>query len=222
MRKTALFVLAVAFPLALGTGSAVADLASATGQVTSPPVSTVLTLHNSESGLLQVLNERQDVVLGSDLGVDLTASYLDSLGHAWNASSDGVSAESIGTIPAGTVVRSHLVHFDPVGSSYADARGTLTFDAPILGLMVKTTSLNASDFLGDPSYTYAGSLRDLENQDTVRFRLSSPSTLEITILAADIYIDEVRVITAPAPGAVLLGAMGLGLVGWLKRRRAAD
>ncbi len=37
---------------------------------------------------------------------------------------------------------------------------------------------------------------------------------------ANAFFDDVRLAAIPAPGAVLLGSLGAGLVGWLRRRRA--
>ncbi|MCD6392517.1 MAG: hypothetical protein J7M40_03320, partial [Planctomycetes bacterium] len=44
---------------------------------------------------------------------------------------------------------------------------------------------------------------------------------DITLRLWNARIDtvELRVTTIPAPGALLLGSMGMGIVGWLRKRR---
>jgi len=215
-------VIAVAVLAGLCTHHAHADIAHISGAAGMGTTTTDLRLDQSESGDLQLLDEMQDVVLGCPLTLDLPASYLSSLGGPWVYAAHGVPASAQATLPAGTVVRSHLVHFDPFGSTLDSAVATITFDEPILGLMVTDGSLNASDSLGLASITYPSTKRGLEGNstytDSLEFTLLSPKVLDVRMLIANTGLDQVRVITTPVPGGLLLGATGLGIVGWLKRR----
>jgi prepilin-type N-terminal cleavage/methylation domain-containing protein len=59
------------------------------------------------------------------------------------------------TIPAGTVVDSYFLFFDPLGSQNATSSGSVTFSADIIGIIVKTNKLDRSDVvLGKPGTEY--------------------------------------------------------------------
>jgi hypothetical protein len=51
------------------------------------------------------------------------------------------------TLPAGTRVRSYYVHFDNVGRGVreVESKGTITFDQPVLGLVIPGTALKQTD-----------------------------------------------------------------------------
>jgi len=55
------------------------------------------------------------------------------------------------------------------------------------------------------------------------FNLSFSSPVSLLVFSDsgwyDIAIDDLTVTPIPAPGAILLGSIGVGLVGWLRRRR---
>jgi hypothetical protein len=46
------------------------------------------------------------------------------------------------------------------------------------------------------------------------------NNVELTLRLWNARVDQVKLCAVPAPGAILLGSMGVGLVGWLRRRRA--
>jgi hypothetical protein len=223
MKRIALAVSVLALLAVTGTGYA--DITLIAGDAAMGTTDPDLNLGKSESGDLQLLNEQQDVILSDSLSLDLTASYLDSLGGAWVMATHGTMPTHGGAVSAGTTVRSHLIHFDPLAGVLDWAVATLTFDSPILGVMVTDDSLDASDHLGLAGITYPNGVRRLEGNatytDSLEYTLLSPNVLQVRMLIANSGLDQVRVITSPVPvpGAMLLGAMGLGMVGWMKRRK---
>ncbi|MBM79779.1 MAG: hypothetical protein CMJ78_04210 [Planctomycetaceae bacterium] len=112
-----------------------------------------------DSESIVVFPERSQVVLPKDVKVDV----------AKPGQYQKVRRREQPVLPAGQQVRSYLLQLNPVGSfttAEADKSrviGQVTFDQRILGLIVKTTKLIASDdLLGHPHGDYGNSLRGIE------------------------------------------------------------
>jgi hypothetical protein len=134
---------------------------------------------NFESLNLFGFNELQDVVLASNLTVDIGSS----------------------PISAGTAISSHYVFFDPATNE--SIAGTVVFDTNVLAVIATTTNLANSDFLAAPGVNYAGSAaRGLETGDSVNI---SPPKQVLVQLSAGSPGDYIRVITRSAkmPGPVV-------------------
>ena len=99
-----------------------------------------------EDNILTKVFLEKTIVLTSSLVVDNTAT------------GDYPPNGTLGiAIPAGTAISSYFFHFDPVGTSATrrDSIGTVTFDRDILGVIFRTTRLNATDIvLGAAGTTY--------------------------------------------------------------------
>jgi PEP-CTERM motif len=135
------------------------------------------------------------------------------------------------TIPAGTIVASHYIFFDPGPSEHVI--GTVDFDSDILGIETSTGNLADTDFLANTGVNYLNpSARGLEAGDSVT--ISGPEQILFDTFASSPG-DYVRVLTAFSPGGgstpppvpepssiALLGSGLIALATMLGRRRTGS
>ena len=172
----------------------IADTGGAVVPVEAPP-SVELKAYTSPVEI-RVFNE-QTVKLAQDLPVNISKPgiYTDQ------------KALSPAIIPAGTAVNSHLLHFDlPPGVEGATLSGSVSFDNPIVGLIVLDGDLDGSDAaLGAPGTVYPipGIVhRGLEldpaepGVDTLVVGSTTLDVVDVQLTAIELF-DHVRILTAP-------------------------
>jgi len=175
---------------------------------TSEPSDLSLGAYES-SEYIRVFDEKQNYVLEEDLYVDLFVT----IGGTFDSEDDLTS----GTIPAGTHINSHLVHFDPIDYNTTILEGSITFDQRIIGVILKLDSLQNSDFLGFADTFDNDGLRGLEwGYDS--FVISDDLKTLSMHLHTNVRLDNIRILTeVPIPSTLLL--FGSGLFGLIRMRK---
>jgi hypothetical protein len=150
LRVAALTAL-VSFFVAMSAG---ADITVTAGEVHegAPPASVALNQHqHSDTEGAHAFNEEQDYTTAAPIALDIcipgNPAFAICQPNARAGKYDRVNdfPNRGGTIPANTCIDSHFVHADPTGTGRVVFDGQVTFDRTILGVIVFTSSLLASD-----------------------------------------------------------------------------
>jgi hypothetical protein len=172
----------------LGATPAKAEIVSTTGMVTQvdPPADVSIDQEVSASTII-AFDEMQDVP---------TPFRIDAL-------LDASTGEAV-VINDGTYVDSHLLHVDlPPDVASSELEGTVTFSGQILGLVIATDDLVATDdSLGAPDTVYDADIdRMLDLGNDQAFVLEEGDALYVK-LRTDTALDQIRVLTVGAPPGV--------------------
>jgi hypothetical protein len=182
------------WPVALG-------IRSTKGEVASAPAGTSETIASLEDDdTVFVVPERRDFAPTEPLRVNVVESGI------FRANEGPYNTEV--ALEPGQKIRSYLLRYNPVGkvldpAAFREFRGSVTFDRPVLGLIVRSPLLNRTDRM----FSLAPIAVEDANYRTMRgLELAPPSPADSVILSEDRYtveirwfagesVDEIRVIT---------------------------
>jgi hypothetical protein len=153
---------------------------------------------------------------------DTTADYLSAENYA---SADGSVSESWGY--GSTIYRLYFtlgseetidIDYDLTGNVWAESTSVdgSAFSLGLASIWIDGTMEYDSDPLWDDYVEVNGigsAFKDLSDSGTISYLFDAGSHV------VAFYMDTYENAMVPAPGAILLGSIGVGLVGWLKRRR---
>ena len=168
------------------SGASVIAVGGAVVFVSPPPLISPTSIPSD--GSIVAFTERTAYTLPTSLPVDITPSTFPT-------TYTGLGPLTPNTLAAGTPVDSYFM-VAPVWRFLYDA--TVTFSTPILGLIIETSTLRATNsIVGAPGTTYEDfPSQGLKGDDYVE--LVGPSTIHMDLRSSE-FVDEVRVITAASP-----------------------
>lgn len=182
------------WPVALG-------IRSTNGEVAAAPAGTSETIASLENDdTIFVIPERRDLVVTEPLMVNVVDSGI------FRADAGPFTTQLV--LKPVQKIRSYLLRYNPVGkvldpAGFREFRGSVTFDRPVLGLIVRSPLLNQTD----PTFSLAPIAMEDENYRKMRgLELARPSPADSVVLSEDRYtveirwfagesVDEIRVIT---------------------------
>lgn len=207
--------------IACPSRASILDVSGAVTEAT-PPIN--LTDGNWQSSTeIRAFQEQQDYVLPQAVSVDITVP-----GTSPNSTSSNLSP---GTIPAGTVVDSYFLHFDPVGKpkNPVELTGSIKLDEPIIGIIAEDDTLTSSNsVLGIQGDAYPDAGLELNpagggTGDVLTWEADN-QTVDVDWRASSAS-DNIRIITeaspVPEPSTAVLPAVFAGLVMLYRRRQPA-
>ena len=134
--------------------------------------------------------ERENYTLPQDVTVDISAPGDYDHGYRQTAK----------VIPAGTMVNCHFLHYDPVGSQWATSAGAISVSGEILGLIVTSGQLDATDhILGAPGTAYptGQGARGFENRAEIVRLEADMRTFTINRFQSTFPGEQVRILSVP-------------------------
>jgi len=165
------------------------------------------------------------LIVERQLATLLTALEVDTTGTP--GTYDDTSNMPGGTIAAGTVVESFLLHYDPSSLTAANVEVDLDFENEILGVIADDRKLVDSDFLAfrDPVFGDALSGRGaLEPRDGGWTIGADGRSIALWFRVGSSGLDQIRILTksslqpVPEPGTLIMAVLGLSGAGWFGRR----
>lgn len=180
----------------------------------------------AENNMIQGYEELEEVAVGPNLViVDRLVGDNLNIGDTFRGFTN-FNAANGRFLPTG-LYNSHLIHFDPVGTSGGiSGPATFTFKGSIVGVII--SNAGADKLLNDSDPIFGNAL-DYDTAQQRRFDggggLDIVTLLETNVLRIDQaitgsrHIDNARVLTIPIPEPMSAGLLTLGAAGLAMRRR---
>ena len=180
----------------------------------------------AENNMIQGYEELEEVAVGpNSVIVDRLVGDNLNIGDPFQGFTN-FNAANGRFLPTG-LYNSHLIHFDPVGTSGGiSGPATFTFKGSIVGIIISNAG---DDKLLNDSDPIFGNALDYDTAQQRRFDGGGGLDI-VTLLAANVlridqamtgssHIDNARVLTIPVPEPMSAGLLTLGAAGLAMRRR---